>query len=313
MNYKAILSATLAIMALACCRKPQPLDIAIPHGTDKMVISSNVVNEHLIIVTAGYSIRPTANLTMWANDSLPAEIFIDSAIITINAPDEAPVSLHKISPGIYSTSDITLKPDKEYKLTVADCKKGLVATATTSYITNSKHISVSTNNAGRENDSLLNVDLSIDETAAGDCFFVSYSTVSQLRKTVNKLTSSAPVTGLSSLVSFEPKQIQLFDGGMAKQNKIQGSFMAKAGMGDTLVVQVARIDKAYYKYLTAYKRTGYFINQLTGEPINLPSNIKIGYGYFALYQPQALIFDVATGAPIYIREGIDYFINSHIH
>lgn len=313
MNYRSSFIFTSLVLALVGCRKPKPLDITIPQGTERIVISSNAVNEHLIIVSAGYSIRPTANMTTGANDSLPAEMLIDSAHVTINAPNETPVRLHKLSPGIYSTSDITLKPDTEYELTVTDLKKGLVATATTTYVANTKPISVSTYNTGREIDSLLNIDLSIDETETGDCFFVTYSTVNQLRKAVSKIRYSAPVTSLSSLASFGPKQIQLFEGGMAKQNKIQGSFMAKAGKGDTLVVQVARIDKAYYKYLTAYKRTGYFINQLTGEPINLPSNIYTGYGYFALYRPKMLFFDVTTGKPMHLSGEVANFINNYIH
>jgi hypothetical protein len=313
MNNKLLFSAAFLALVLVGCRKPKPLDIAIPQGTERIVISSNAINEHLIVVSAGYSMRPTANMTTGAIDSLPAEMLIDSAHVTINVPNETPVRLQKLSPGIFSTSGITLKPDTKYELTVTDLKKGLIATATTTYVANTNPISVSTYNTGREIDSVLSIDLSIAETQTGDCFFVSYSTVNQLRKAVSKIRYSDPVTNLSSLASFGPKQIQLFDGGMAKQNKIEGSFMAKAGMGDTLVVQVAKIDKAYYKYLTAYKRTGYFINQLTGEPINLPSNIYTGYGYFALYRPKALFFDVTTGKPMHLSGEVANFINDYMH
>ncbi len=298
MNYKSLFSAALLVLALGACRKPQPLDIAIPQGTERMVISSNVVNEHLIIVSAGYSIRSTASPDAGATDSLPVDMLVDSAIITITAPNEAPVTLHKLSPGIFSTSAITLKPDTEYQLTVTDCKKGLVATASTTYVANTTPISVSTNQVGPDIDSLLKINVLIDEITTRDYYFVSYSTVAQLRKAAGGIKFNASNRDLAALVSFESKRIQLFDNSMARQNKLEGSLMTKAGKGDTLLVQVAKIDKAYYEYLAAYKRTGYFINQLSGEPINLPSNINNGYGYFALYRPKVLFLNVTTGQPL---------------
>ena len=263
-----------------------------------MVISSNVVNENLIIVSAGYSNRSTASLATGTTDSLPVEMLIDSAIITINAANEAPVRLHKLSPGIFSTSGITLKPDTEYLLTVTDCKKGLVATATATYAANINPISISANQVGPDTDSLLRINVFIDEITTRDYYFVSYSTIAQLRKAAGALKYNVSNKDLSALVSFESKRIQLFDNSMARQNKLEGSLTTKAGKGDTLLVQVAKVDKAYYDYLAAYKRTGYFINQLSGEPINLPSNINNGYGYFALYRPKVLFFDVTAGQPL---------------
>ena len=67
-------------------------------------------------------------------------------------------------------------------------------------------------------------------------------------------------------------------------------YTLKLSPRDTLIVQVARIDEGYFKYLQTYKRTGYLINQLTGEPINLPTNIQTGYGYFAIYKPHRYVF-----------------------
>jgi hypothetical protein len=50
-------------------------------------------------------------------------------------------------------------------------------------------------------------------------------------------------------------------------------------------VALSNIPKGYYEYLAAYKRSGNLLSQLTGEPVNLPTNVQGGYGYFALTKP----------------------------
>lgn len=314
---KTLLSAALAALAFASCRKAKPIDIAIPQSENSMVISSTVVNEHTIMVSAGYTLKSTASAAKTdSSKALPEGMLIDSAIITISEAGQTPVQLWKQSSGLYSTGDIALKPGKEYILSVTDCKKGTVSTATTTYVANNSPVHLSTTQAGAESDSLLKVDIAIDETGNGDYYFVSYSTLAQLRQAAGMIKEDTARKNMASLVSFESKKILLLDTSSARQNKICGSFLAKAGKGDTLVVQVARVDNAYYKYLTAYKRTGYFINQLTGEPINLPSNVQPGYGYFALYQSKEFIFDVAAGSFINLQKEVDDFIkdwpNGHL-
>ena len=95
---------------------------------------------------------------------------------------------------------------------------------------------------------------------------------------------------MSAMATFEPKQLELLQSNATAA--LSHSFTIKASAGDTLVVQVCRVDGGYYKYLQAYKRTGYLINQLTGEPINLPTNVQTGYGYFALCKPNRYVFDM---------------------
>ncbi|MGQ0828591.1 MAG: DUF4249 family protein, partial [Bacteroidota bacterium] len=76
------------------------------------------------------------------------------------------------------------------------------------------------------------------------------------------------------------------DGKLIKTTII--SPMVKAS--DTIAVELAHISKGYYEFLTAYKRSSKLINQLTGEPINYPSNVQNGYGYFNAHYPDGKIF-----------------------
>lgn len=309
MNNKTLLSGMFAALSLFGCRKPKPIDIAIPQSESKMVISSHVVNEHLIMVSAAYSIPPTAKpTTASSGKDIAREMLIDSALIVINEAGQPPVPMSKLSSVLYTVTNITLKPGTEYTLTITDCKRAVTTTATTTYTTTGSLINIATSAAGTAKDSLVNVAVSINDANAGDRYFVSYSTLSQLRRAVSVIKDNGLKADLASLVSFEPKRIQLLENTTTGKHKINGSFTAKAGATDTLLIQVARVDDAYYKYLATYKRTGYFINQLTGEPINLPSNIKTGHGYFALYQTREFVVDAATGEQINVAKSIDDLI-----
>jgi len=54
---------------------------------------------------------------------------------------------------------------------------------------------------------------------------------------------------------------------------------------DTIIMTLTNITEDYYNYLALRERGGSIFNQLTAEPINYPSNIENGYGYFNLVIP----------------------------
>lgn len=293
-NSKAIALLVIAI-SLFGCRKPKPLDIEIPQSESKMVISSMIVNDHAIAVSAGYTVGTALDLQTAAEDSsLPKDAFIDSAIITISSPEHSPVQLARAEQGLYITNDIDLVAGITYTLTVTDPKKNITATATTTYIPNNKNIGVASEFSTANGDSILKLNVTVDNANSDDRYFVSYGSLSQLRAAAFVKDHSTK-SKLKALASFEPKRIQLIDNNMLKQDKLEHSFSIRSALKDTMIIQVAHIDQAYYKYLTAYKRTGYFINQITGEPIDLPTNIQTGYGYFALFQIKSFLLDVSTG------------------
>lgn len=295
MSNSKIIALLIIAVSLFSCRKPKPLDIEIPQAESKMVISSMVVNDHAIAVSAGYTVGTALDLqTATEDSSLPKDAFIDSAIVTISSPGQAPMELIRVERGLYTTNDVNLVAGSTYTLTVTDPKKNITSVATTTYIPNDKPVDVTSEFSTVNGDSILKINVTVDSANSDDRYFVSYGSLSQLRATTS-IKDHDTKSKLKALASFEPKRIQLIDNNMLKQDKLEHSFSVKAAIKDTMIIQVAHIDQPYYKYLTAYKRTGYFINQITGEPIDLPTNIKTGYGYFSLFQTKSFILDVATG------------------
>lgn len=282
----------LAVITLFACRKPKPLDIAIPEKNNDAVVTS-FATDNVIVVSAGYSAQALKKLDDTAAGFIPRDLLMDSAVVTIEQQGKQQYKLAKASNGLYVSDEIKLSERAEYKLMITDLKTGKITSAGTQYLPFTNEAEVKTTFiAGNGGDSLLNVHVAVNNVEANDKYFISYTTLEQLRKNTKLPELASLNKGIKSIVSFEPKKIQLIDGNKALSGVLEHSFSINATRQDTMVIQIARIDEGYYNYLAAYKRTGYLINQLTGEPINLPSNIKPGYGYFALYDTKRFVFDL---------------------
>jgi hypothetical protein len=59
---------------------------------------------------------------------------------------------------------------------------------------------------------------------------------------------------------------------------------------DTLVVNIARVEKGYYDFVKAQLRSANWLNQLIGEAVNYPSNVKNGLGYFSLHRSDTRVY-----------------------
>ncbi|OSZ79172.1 hypothetical protein CAP35_13230 [Chitinophagaceae bacterium IBVUCB1] len=292
MKINKIIFLLLTSASLFSCRKPKPLDIAIPQRKDEIVLSSMLTDGNTLLVAAGYSVEAISNINEeTANTTVPKNMLIDSGLVTLTpAGGGEAITLTKVSAGMYGSRNMALQPGQRYTLRVTDLRKGLQATATTTLMPQPSACMVApayqSTTAG---DTLYKLQIDIPDTYRGAQYFVSYTTSRQLRQNV-KLFSQTASQNLSALTNFEPKQIELLQSD--NDGQLSRSISVRVSPRDTLIVQVARIDDGYYKYLQAYKRTGYLINQLTGEPINLPTNIEKGHGYFSLAKPYRFVFDM---------------------
>jgi Domain of unknown function (DUF4249) len=91
----------------------------------------------------------------------------------------------------------------------------------------------------------------------------------------------------AGIFNFKPAQFAVFtDQNQGDGNPIDFTPAYSSEKNDTLVVALSNIPKDYYEFLSAYKRSGNLFTQLIGEPINLPTNVQGGYGYFAMIRPK---------------------------
>lgn len=280
--FRLSVSILVASLLFASCR-PEPIEIEIPQEAGKPAISSVCLDPHTVSISASYTLSSLQNLqdtSAVANMArAQRDLLVDSGLVTITQEGGAPQTLHMIAPGFFGRRDLNLVAGALYTLTVRDYRKGTFTTATTTFI---QKPSVDTIFPERLPGQTAGVKLTVrlKDVQPGSYYFMSYRSGSDARDVAAPLPLSA-----SALQVYKSKQIELFSTANVNSGSLERSFILDVKADDTLVVQIGRVDKAHYDYLDAYKRSGALINQLSGEPINLPTNIKTGFGFFSLFEP----------------------------
>jgi hypothetical protein len=289
MSLKKLLPLS-ALLLIASCR-PKPLDIDIHQSPGAFSIASYCPDDHSVFVSATYSVSAMMKVLDTATiKELPAtagNLLMEDAVVTIRNPDNSIDTLRRLAPGIFGRSDLHLLKGQPYTLNVFDTRKGSAATATTSYQPAPVLDTLYPALVKRISDTSCRLHLRLKDVTASSYFFVSYNTARQARAIATPLPKNVQALNL-----FLPKQIALLNAGDAVSSSLEKDIILQVDARDTVLVQIAQVDKSYYDYLTAYKRTGSLVNQLTGEPIHLPTNISSGYGYFSLFNPVRALYDL---------------------
>ena len=58
---------------------------------------------------------------------------------------------------------------------------------------------------------------------------------------------------------------------------------------DTVAVALSHISEGYFRFLDARRRTGGLVSSLANEPVNHPTNVTGGLGFFSAHQPRAVL------------------------
>lgn len=282
-----IVLAVLCVSTIAC-RKPAPLDIAVPQTRKAIVVSSASPNSRTLVVAAGYTFHSMldADSITGNNEGLISEYMIDSGSATLSYGGGTELPLYRIAKGVFARNDLQLQPGNSYTLTVVDNKNNIITKGSATYMSPPVVNYVTPVKTVSGTDTVVQLRFELDNVQPGECYYISYKTGSAIKPTGNSKKEI--------LLNFEPKKVLLYSSKDAVNNKLSKTITLSAAGSDTIDVEIAKIDAGYYKYLDAYIKTGYLVNQLTGEPVNLPSNMSNGYGYFTMHSSKRVRFDMNT-------------------
>lgn len=276
-----------AVTYTACT--PKPLDINVTQAPPKMVIANTVMDNNTLLLMATYSINSLNNLNDTSGGASPSGIggmLIKNAMVVLRS-DTRSDTLQKQTDGIYSSDHLGLIPYANYTLWVKDLDNGREIVASSAYSPAPEIMEIKPVITRTAEDTIVKIHIVMDNSPAYTGFFVmTYGTLNP--KSASTLPGNAkfPVASVDAI-----KTLELFTGSDAINGTISIDFILNdIASDDTLFVQIGQIEKRYYEYLSAYKRTGSLFNQLTGEPITLPTNVLPGLGYFSLYEARRNIF-----------------------
>ncbi|GAB4141473.1 MAG: hypothetical protein Fur0041_16670 [Bacteroidia bacterium] len=284
---KKLLFLILAISGLNACI-PSPIDIDVQPAPPSLCVASQVIGNSGIIIGLTRSYSPLqGSVEGDTTGNLLDEILVENAIVTISYGAQTD-TLSMVAPGIYSNLLIPIIEGETYVLRAKDPAKGLEVWASTVM---QKRVTF---------DALNPV---IYRTAADTQVYFRYTLHDNLSEEnyyvvnfVKKVQGNAAfdinsifAAGSNEvLTEFELYDDQAFNNGVLNKDVR----VMSVHHTDTVAVVVSGITKGYYEFLTAFKRSSSVFNQLTGEPINYPTNIEDGHGYFTMHRMETTIYDL---------------------
>ncbi len=279
-----------ALVTFFACR-PKPIDIEVNQASVKLVVSSRIIPNSIMVIALTRSFSALEHKGQ--ADSISAgfldSVLVSNAIVTVSYMGKTD-TLYMIRPGIYGSINTLQYNYGSYSLHVKDIYTGLEATATTTLLPLVPFDTVRpylVKNPG-DTTAYLHYELT-DDPAIENYYVVNY---------VKKLNSSnSNPLDIGQIFSNGNNAFQTYfdllnddsfsNGKYSLDKKLEG-----VNSRDSIAVSVSNISRGYYEFLSAYKRSGSLINQLTGEPINYPSNVENGYGFFNAHYPSIKVFDM---------------------
>jgi hypothetical protein len=288
---KRILFISGILSVLFSCTKTKPLVITLPETEKKLCVSSVVIPGNVLAVSLSYSFSALINSqdsfgNSTFDSSLYNQFLVSRALVTISYNGQTD-TLYKIVPGVYGSANILQVQNATYALEVYDSATELRVSAHSTMLARTQFDSLYFTKTVVLKDTLVDVHFSVnDNTMEENYYMVSYYNV-----------AASPVYSALFGNPGNDKFIQVdlySDKVVNAQGKIKvDKTLFVPDLNDTMVVELANISKGYYEFLTAYKKSDQLIYQLLGEPVTLPTNVVIGYGYFSTYNPSFRFVDLS--------------------
>ncbi len=274
---RLLIMIVVAPLMAGCIPDPLPVD-NITKPETKIVVSSQIVPGVGLVVF----VTKTVGALEAGNNSDPQvllqQIAIANATVSLSHQGNLQ-SLQNLGNGLYGSPSSTFLPGEAYTLKVVTDAMGTV-TAQTNVPARVPFTTVDVKPYRVGYDSLLQVDYSLNDPPGKNFYMIS---VQKFSRTQNLQSIINPRLFLHLTDDTE------FDGKLY-QDSFRTLFRAYS-KGDSVSVMLASIGEDYYKFLKL-RNDRFRFSEFSSEPLNYPSNVQGGYGYFNLHVPDARIFVV---------------------
>ena len=281
----------LIIFALSSCR-PTPLEISIKAAPQKVVIASQVVptNVLAVLVTRTFPAIQHEIFIPGTNVISPAfidDVIVKNAFVTVSyAGITDTLTAVDTIPGLFVSANTLQIPYEQYELFVYDPVLKESITSTTTMLPG---VSFDTIYPVIETQDKVHLKYEFTDMPNQNYYLVNIYKANSSTKNGNLDVNSFPFkSGRNQLI-----QSQLISDLVYNTDKIAVDLELKGvTASDTIGVTLAHITKEYYNYLSAQNKINGIIGQFFREPVNVPTNIVNGYGFFSAYDPDVKVIDI---------------------
>jgi len=288
---KYLFISFIAITTFISCT-PEPLTIDLDQLEPKLVIGSQIIPNQIMMITVSKSFSALAYDQNNSNDSTANQALLNSLLVS-NA--SVVVSYNGVSdvlygdpdyPGIYVSLNTPQFINTEYTLNVSDPSTGESVSSTSTMLPLVSFNTIQADSGTTGSLNYIDVEFTISDSPSQDNYYMinvysSDTLGSSNNNNIFNLQSNIPV-----------QTVLVSDKEYGNGNTINKTERIYDWSTDTIYTTVSNISKSYYDYQVLWQQHGGYSNQLLSEPVNYPSNIIGGYGYFNTHNPTGIIVKV---------------------
>lgn len=287
-NYILILILTFTMISCV-----EEVLIEVESAEQRMVVSSLFIPDSIIIVTVTRSFSALSGKDIEAlGDDLIGSLLVDRGRVTIQSAG-AVDTLSKVAPGVYVGFISNAEPLASFELDVYDSTSNQSVKSVTQLKPQVKFDDVSTEVTVENGDTLATLHYEFTDPENQENWYLVHAfelpELPDLSYSIDEDGQVVVQADTANQFFFVPTVEPLFTDLIADITQGSSTISVSKELGhkpkDTLVYVLINIDEGYFDFLQARKRSGGIFQSLTREPVNHPTNVENGYGYFTMHLP----------------------------
>lgn len=259
---------------------PEPLEVDnIPKVKPQIVVSSQMIPDESLVVL----LTRTLSALDASNDSDPQDLInqiaVNDAVVTLTGPEGTDTLLF-VENGLYAGPLVTsFQEGESYTLNIESETLGKVtATSVVQPLITFEEIKAELYYNGYD-DTLAQITYKVRDPVTKNYYMINVQDVERADAIENLINPRA----FTRLVDDDP-----FNGvEFSEQIRV---FPRDYSPGDTIAVSLSNISREYYEFMKLRQDNRFSLVEFLGEPINYPTNVEGGKGFFNLYLPDVRFF-----------------------
>jgi hypothetical protein len=271
--------SALMFTLVVCSCLPDPLDVdGIPVVKPQIVVSTQIIPDQSLIVLLTKTFGALDASDESDPETLLKQIAIVDAVVTIEGP-EGIYELESLDNGLYGGLIIPFEEGRDYTLHVVSPSLGEVsATTTVKRLVSFDDIKAELIFNGYD-DTLAQITYRLKDTAEKNWYMLNVQQI-QRSELLDNLLNPRDFTRLVDDHDFNGEEFQ----------ETFRVFPRDFIPGDTIAISLSNISKDYYDFIDLRLENRFSFVEYLSEPVNYPSNVNGGKGFFNLYIPDVKTF-----------------------
>ena len=287
---KRLLYISLIIPLLWSCR-PKDLEISVPAIEPKVVVASQVIPGQVMVIGLTRSfgaLEEGSGSDVDVTDDLLDRLLVDGGWATITYQGQTN-QLFQVEKGVYASISTPQYTNEPYTLTAYDPQTMDTVVATAYMLERVNYDTIypikGVNNSG---DSIIDLEIAFQDPPGENWYMVNVYKNQTSDSASFDLTSYFNRGDNLLLNTFLLSDAQ-FNGSMHQTSlRVDG-----ADMNDSIAVSLSNISREYFEYLNLRQQSQNWFSEITNEPINYPTNVRNGLGFFNTHYPSVQLFNLS--------------------